>query len=118
MNALRIAKILVAVFFVINFFSIAIAEEFRYDSRGKRDPFSVAAKGSSLLEGAGTLAQLKLEGVVVDPKGKSVAIVNGEMFTEGARIGDSVTIKKITDKGVEFESEGKIVNIPIVTKDE
>lgn len=101
------------------FFSMAVAAEFSYDSHGKRDPFFIVNKARTIVaEDDGYMTHLKLEGVVVDPKGKSVAIVNGEMFNEGDKISDSILVKKITNEGVEFESGGKSFNIPIVTKDE
>jgi hypothetical protein len=100
-------------------FSIAIAGEFRYDSHGKRDPFLIASKARTIIaEDDGMMTHLKLEGVVVDPKGNSIAIVNGEMLKEGDQIGESIVVKRITSQGVEFDNDGKSFNVPIVTKDE
>ena len=99
-------------------FSVAFAEEFRYDSHGKRDPFLISKGANVTLDDTGSKVDLKLEGVVLDPKGRSVAVVNGEMVWEGDQIGGSVTVKKITIQGVEFESEGKSFTIPIVAEDE
>ena len=99
-------------------FSVAFAEEFRYDSHGKRDPFLISKGTNVTLDDTGSKVDLKLEGVVLDPKGRSVAVVNGEMVGENDQIGVSITVKKITKEGVEFESEGKSFTIPIVAKDE
>ncbi len=93
-------------------FSIAFAKEFRYDSHGKRDPFSLASRS---IKGADVnVTHLKLEGVVMDPKGHSLAVVNGEMVGEGDRIGSTILVKKITKEGVEFENNGQAFTIPIV----
>ena len=99
-------------------FQVAFADEFRYDSHGKRDPFSISRGAKVKVDESGSKINLKLEGVVVDPSGRSVAIVNGEMVSEGDKVGGLITVKKITSQGVEFESEGKAFSIPIVTKDE
>lgn len=102
-----------------SFFSIAIAGEFRYDSHGKRDPFLIASKARTIVaEDDGYMTHLKLEGVVVDPKGNSIAIVNGEMLKEGDQIGESIVVKRISNQGVEFENNGKSFSVPIANKDE
>jgi len=63
-----------------------------YTSQGKRDPFV------PLITPAGYLvnleqdknASLHLEGIMYDPKGDSIAIINGELVRAGESIGDSV----------------------------
>ncbi len=115
MSGLRFFGLLFLAQFV---FSMAFAEEFSYDSHGKRDPFSISKGTKITLEDSSSKINIKLEGVVVDPKGHSVAVINGEMVGEGDKIGDQITVKKITNQGVEFESDGKTFNIPIAPKDE
>ena len=100
-------------------FSIAFAKEFRYDSHGKRDPFFLSSKVvKTIAEDTGAVTNLKLEGVVMDPKGRSLAVVNGEMVGEGDRVGGLVVVRHITNQGVEFENNGKTFTIPIVPKDQ
>jgi hypothetical protein len=63
-----------------------------YASQGKRDPFV------PLITPAGYLvnlepeknASLHLEGIMFDPKGDSIAIINGELVRAGESIGDAV----------------------------
>lgn len=99
------------------FFSIALAEEFRYDSHAKRDPFSIAKSTKITVDDSKSKVDIKLEGVVLDPGGKSVAVINGDMVAAGDKIGDSILVKKITKQGVEVEQDGKTFTIPIVTED-
>lgn len=95
-------------------FSVATANEFRYDSHGKRDPFVIAPKGGGMAEkGIGSLASVKLEGVIADPKGGSFAVINGEVVRQGEKLG-GVVVRKITDRGVQLEFEGKTFFIPVV----
>ena len=104
-------------FFAISFFSIAFAKEFRYDSHDKRDPFALAARATKVLDNGGSVANLKLEGVIMDPHGRSLALVNGEMVGEGDRIGGVVLVKKVIKDRVEFENNGQVFTIPIVKKE-
>jgi len=102
--------------FITNIFSLVFAEEFRYDSHGKRDPFSLPKSGVKkkiVARSSGSLTSLRLEGVVVDPGGQSLAIVNGEMVSEGDKIGDLITVYKIYRSGVDFLANGKLINIAI-----
>ena len=101
--------------------SFGYCESHKYESAGRRDPFVplVGAERpvSSGLENITSVDDIKLEGIAISPKGKSRAILNGEMVKENDRIGN-LEIKKITKKevvitfgGVErtltlFEEEG------------
>ena len=89
--------------FVLLDFSLAFAEEFRYDSHGKRDPFVSPQDGVGGRLGFG---ELQLEGVVVDPKGDSYAIVNNEIIREGQSL-QGFLLKKIESTKVLFEKEGE-----------
>jgi hypothetical protein len=86
------------------FFSlICFAEEqFIYSSKGKRDPFVplVTPEGSYVvdLEEIGSAADIRLEGVVYDPQGRSIAIVNGIVIKEGDIIKGFELIKIETDR--------------------
>jgi hypothetical protein len=67
-------------------------EKSLYTGQNKRDPFV------SLITPAGYLvnletdknATLRLGGIMYDPKGDSIAIINGELMRVGESIGDSV----------------------------
>ncbi|MBI1976718.1 MAG: hypothetical protein HYS56_04335 [Candidatus Omnitrophica bacterium] len=75
-------------------FSVVLAEEtkFDYNSHGKRDPFYpiVSEEGEFLSnpeQQENGVKNLLLEGIVWDPAGGSVAIINGNVVREKERIG-------------------------------
>ena len=93
-------------------FSLAFAEEFRYDSNGRRDPFiSSADAGAQMASG-----ELKLEGIVVDKKGGSYAIVNSQIVRERDSL-EGFLLKKVESNRVIFEKEGEDFEI-ILRQDE
>lgn len=114
----NILRVFTVIFVFQLFFSIAFAKEFRYDSHNKRDPFSLASASGKIGKDANGATHLRLEGVVMDPKGKSLAVVNGEMVGEGDSIGGTILVKKITKDSVQFENNGQTVTIPIVNNKE
>lgn len=85
--------------------SVVNAEEseiFSYDDRGKRDPLSpvVSAEGAVLsYDGDFNVSDLALEGVMLNPKGKNIAIINGRLFSTGDVIGD-YTVETISQQRV------------------
>ena len=93
------------------FFSLAFAQEFRYDSHGKRDPFvsptQVLTTGTQVSAG-----ELRLEGVIVDPVGSSYAIVNGQIVREGDTL-EGFLIKKVQANQVVFEKAGEIFEVAL-----
>lgn len=97
-------------------FSLVFADEFRYDSHGKRDPFISPAFSSG---GSSRFApgDLRLEGIIVDLKGQSYAIVNGEIVKEGQTL-QGFILKKIVANEVEFEQDGQKFAIPLRQDDE
>ena len=94
----------------------ADAEEFRYETKGKRDPFvpligqdRAAITG---LEDVVSIDDVNLEGIAVSAQGKPVAIVNGEMLKEGEKRGN-LEIKKITKSMVILIIGGKEYNLKL-----
>lgn len=68
-------------------------ERFKYDDRGKRDPFS------SLVSPSGTIlnydndiemSDLSLQGVMAGSDGQNIAIVNGKVLKVDDKIGDFI----------------------------
>lgn len=99
-------------------FSMALADEFRYDSHGKRDPFVsltdlLASRGK---QGIG-YGELHLEGVIIDPKGRSYAIVNGQIVQEGDKF-EGFLLKKIEPNQVTFEKEGEEIEVVLRREEE
>lgn len=94
--------------------NFANPQEFKYDSRGKRDPF-VPLIGpdravATDLDDITSIDDVRLEGIAVGAQGKKVAMVNGEMLKEGEKIG-SFEIKTITKTAVTFMISGKEYNL-------
>ncbi len=96
---------------------LGTCEGFKYEAKGRRDPFVplVGKEISSVasLMTISSIADLKLEGIATGPKGKNVAIMNGEMVKERDRFGE-LEIKKITKKAVTVLITGAeyIVELP------
>ncbi len=71
---------------------------FKYESRGRRDPFiPLVTEDGKLTITYGTLESLDdvlLEGILYDPAGESVVIMNDLVLKEGSSIG-KIQIKKI-----------------------
>lgn len=85
------------------------AEEPVYDSQGRRDPFApLVSSGShagSSLVGIDSVSDIDVQGIVYDPSGDSMVIVNGEMLRQGDVFGN-VLIKSIRQDGIVFEING------------
>jgi hypothetical protein len=83
-------------------------EEILYDPHAKRDPFmplvTANSRDASGLVGIETADDIRIEGIVYDPKG-SVVIVNGSLMKEGE---ESVNLKVVSIKptGVLFLING------------
>lgn len=109
-----------AVFFLLLFFSLvslpfAGAEEFHYNSHGRRDPFiAPQADLSGLHFGQGSF---RLEGVILDVKGGSYAIVNGEIVKEGT-VFEGYLLKKVGKNQAVFEKDGEAVEVVLRDDDE
>ena len=94
----------------------AEVEPFIYDSKGMRDPFiPLVGKGLEFLfteVAVESIAGVYLEGIVWDPGGVSLAIINGEIVTEGGLVGD-FKVKKIRREGVILVKDGEehVVNL-------
>lgn len=111
-------KILVVLLVAQLVFSIAFADKFRYDSHGKRDPFVVPGDSSQPIAvmKVESPTNIKLEGVMVEVNGKSMALIGGEVYQIGDRVG-TYQIKRISNDGVAFEGAGREFVIPIQIED-
>jgi hypothetical protein len=87
----------------------AASDTFKYDPKGKRDPFiPLVGQEKSMGAGLETVVSpddLKLEGIATVAGGKQVAIINGQMVRENDKFG-VLLIKKISRKSVELSIEG------------
>ncbi len=96
--------------------SFAAAEQCKYESHGRRDPFVplVGSEKASAgrLEEITSADDLKLEGIATDATGGKTAILNGEIVKVGQKRG-LIEIKKITDNTVEILMNGKKYSIKL-----
>ena len=92
--------------FVTFHFPIAFAQEFRYDSHGRRDPFLPPGAGGE----SGSSGEVRLEGIVFDPKGGSMPIVNGQMVREGEMV-NGLILKRLAENRAFFEREGEELEV-------
>ncbi|MDP3789088.1 MAG: hypothetical protein Q8R48_01650 [Candidatus Omnitrophota bacterium] len=88
----------------------AHGEEYKYLSRGKRDPFVPLATGEVKtnlgLQSVETIDDVRFEGVIFDPNGKSMVVLNDEVLKEGdkkynvevIRINNTSVTIKINDR--------------------
>lgn len=70
----------------------AEAPSYTYTPEGRRDPFIplVSASGYLMSVEEDEKSTLRLEGIMFDPRGESMAIINGELRKVGEKIGDAV----------------------------
>lgn len=82
-------------------FSGLWAEEIRYDSGGRRDPFiPLVGPGGIVKYGFKAAGQFKVEGIIFDPIEGSYALINGEFIKEGDSIGNAQLISILKDRVV------------------
>ena len=96
--------------------ALANAEEFRYEVKGKRDPF-VPLVGPDRVVIAGledivSIDDVNLEGIAVGAQGNTVVMINGHMLKEGDKVG-SLEVKKITKSVVTLAVGGKAYNLKL-----
>jgi len=94
-------------------------ENFVYDDHGRRDPFwkLVSPNGVILThENDLTLADLSLEGILLEENGKNIAIINGRVVKESGRLG-AFRIKKITANTVEIQKGSEIYALKLKKED-
>lgn len=102
---------------VLLFSGSSFAEEiFEYDSKGKRDPFVplISESGAYVSDayGVSSVKDIRLEGIVWDESNGSIAIVNGEIVSEGQKIGIAEVVK-IEKDAVLFEIDNQEVRIEL-----
>lgn len=88
-------------------FSVAWADEIRYDKANRRDPF-VPLVGPHALHGRGVMGNggFHIEGIIFDPSGGSVALMAGEIVREGDEIQGAKLVRILPDRVV-FLQEGE-----------
>jgi len=69
-------------------------DKYLYKAQNKRDPFEplISPAGYLINLEPGTEETLRLEGILYDVKGDSIAIINGELLRVGESLGEAVII--------------------------
>lgn len=94
----------------------ANVRDFTYQSKGNRDPFkSLVTKDGRILPGARTVSEtgdVELEGIIWDPNGRSMAIINGKLVKEKQRI-MNMQVLKIKKASIILQKGGKVMVIKL-----
>lgn len=93
-----------------------MGQEFIYDSRGRKDPFSPPVVKEAEKAGAEVLTGVRLEGIIWDEK-NPMAIINDKV----AGIGDTVSGAKVVEirqNEVVFDVNGQRISVKLILKDE
>ncbi len=117
---MRKAGIFVVFYFLFSLLSFA--DEFTYNSKGKRDPFIPLVGPGSVQQRKGVeeimdAEDVILDGIVYDEKNGSFAIMNGTIVKEGTEAG-MLKVKKIAPKKVVFLFEGREYTLALGEKKE
>ena len=93
-------------------------EGYEYYSKGKRDPFVPLITGTVIkyslgLQAIETIEDIILEGIILDPHGESIAVLNGEIVKEGDRA-YNIEIVKIYYNAVTIKLNEKVHTINLV----
>jgi len=105
---------LLVIFFITGSFVFASngQRDFEYESKGNRDPFSyLVTKEGRLLPGAKAVSAIEaisLEGIIWDPHGKSLAIINGKPVQEHEEI-YGTQVLKIKKTSVIMQKDGEVI---------
>ena len=87
------------------YFLLAFADDFRYDSKGKRDPLLSPAQALLLTNQMGR-GELHLEGIVIDEKATSYVLVNREVVKAGDSFSGFI-LKRIEPNAATFVKDGE-----------
>ncbi len=80
------------------YFPVVFAEGIRYDRGGRRDPFvPLIGEGGAIKKGLDPTG-LVVEGIIIDPKEGSMALINGELYKEGDHVQNANLIHIFHDR--------------------
>ncbi|MDD5680622.1 MAG: hypothetical protein PHI59_05230 [Candidatus Omnitrophica bacterium] len=92
-------------------------EEYQYFSKGKRDPFVPLSTGETRtnmgLQAVETIDDVKFEGIIFDPSGKSMVVLNDEVLGEGEKK-YNVEVIKINNDSIIIKVNDRVHTINLV----
>ena len=92
-------------------FSQEKAEEFVYDSKGKRNPFIPLATKEGFMvafDSDDEFDDMRLEGIIYDENGTSYAIINGNVVKSGDTLGIIKVLKVEKNKVIIYRNDQMI----------
>lgn len=91
-------------------FSLAPAGEIKYDTAGRRDPFVPLVGPDGVMSFRTKSADFIVEGIIYDPSGDSMVIVNGEVVRPGDYVRGASVVSIFRDRVILLqEDEEKII---------
>ncbi len=104
-----IAVLVAGVFMAVPSPALFSADEIPYSSGGRRDPFIplIGAKGMLKYGSEAKSKDLVLDGIIFDPAGESLVVINGETYRQGSQIGKVAIISIFKDRVVLGQSDGE-----------
>lgn len=99
----RLVLFLILTAIILFFASDCFCQNFKYDSKGRRDPFTplVTNDGrftSTIMEDNIGIEEINLEGIILDTKEGNMAIINDTVVKAGERIGSFEVIDIMNEK--------------------
>ncbi len=74
------------------------AEDIAYDDGKRRDPFIPLLGNPGMLQYAAAPADANVGGIIYDPSGGSIVVLNGESYREGDQTGNLTVISILKDR--------------------
>jgi len=101
---------------ILVFCSNIIADDFVYDSHGRKDPFSLPILNTGNTADMEAIAGVKLEGIIWDAD-NPIAVINGKVVVVGNEI-SGAKVLEINENEVIFDANGQNVKIKLWKKEE
>ena len=91
-------------FFIIC--SSVLAQDVRYDKGERRDPFLALIGPEGVINARQfDTSDLSVEGIIHDPQGESLVLINGEFYKEGDHVKDANVISIFKDRVILGQSD-------------
>lgn len=99
MKLMRLFAIGITPVLLSAFFSLAFAEEIRYDSGARRDPMTPLVGPDGVVAIKFNPNDLNIEGIIFDSnRAGSLVLINGEFYKEGQSVNDATIISILKDR--------------------
>ncbi|HTL48742.1 MAG TPA: hypothetical protein VL688_11850 [Verrucomicrobiae bacterium] len=79
-------------------FPVALAENVQYHSEGRRDPFIPLVGPHGIITRQPKAAAFQIEGIIIDPQGGSMVLINGDVYHAGDKIGEATLLQIFKDR--------------------